>query len=69
MTELAEIAPLFVELAHKIVGCSAATVDGQQRPRSRVLHPYCLSALRGEEFFKRGSAGTVRWAESTVPSP
>jgi len=40
MTELAEIAPMFVEIAHRIVWCSVATVDPRQRPRSRVLHPY-----------------------------
>ena len=26
-------------MAHQIVWCSAATVDGRGRPRSRVLHP------------------------------
>jgi hypothetical protein len=40
MTELHEIAPLFVEIAHRVVWCSVATVDARQRPRSRVLHPY-----------------------------
>ena len=39
MTDLATIAPQFVAMAHRIVWCSAATVDRQQRPRSRVLHP------------------------------
>jgi len=39
MTELSEIAPAFVEMAHQIVWCSAATVDARGRPRSRVLHP------------------------------
>jgi hypothetical protein len=39
MTELEKIAPAFVEMAHRIVWCSAATVDKQGRPRSRVLHP------------------------------
>ena len=39
MTDLRSIAPSFVEMAHKIVWCSAATVDAQGRPRSRVLHP------------------------------
>lgn len=39
MNELKEIAPAFVEMAHKIVWASAATVDGKGRPRSRVLHP------------------------------
>jgi hypothetical protein len=39
MTDLATIAPAFVEMAHQIVWCSAATVDAKRRPRSRVLHP------------------------------
>lgn len=36
---LTEVAPAFVEMAHRIVWCSAATVDAQGRPRSRILHP------------------------------
>ncbi len=39
MNKLAEVAPAFVEMAHRIVWCSAATVDAKGRPRSRVLHP------------------------------
>jgi len=39
MTDLAVIAPAFVEMAHRIVWCSAATVDAAGRPRSRILHP------------------------------
>ena len=39
MTELNEIAPAFVKMAHEIVWCTAATVDAKGRPRSRVLHP------------------------------
>ena len=39
MTQLAEIAPDFVAMAHKIVWCTVATVDKQGRPRSRILHP------------------------------
>lgn len=39
MSELGEVAPTFVEMAHRIVWCSAATVDPKGRPRSRVLHP------------------------------
>ena len=38
-TTLAAIAPSFVEMAHGIVWCTAATVDAKGRPRSRVLHP------------------------------
>ena len=36
MNKLTEEAPAFVEMAHSIVWCSAATVDSQGRPRSRM---------------------------------
>ena len=36
---LAQVAPAFVEMAHRIVWSSVATVDAKGRPRSRVLHP------------------------------
>jgi len=39
MQTLSEIAPAFVDIAHRIVWCSVATVDSHNRPRSRVLHP------------------------------
>ena len=39
MNDLTKVAPAFVEMAHSIVWCSAATVDSNGRPRSRVLHP------------------------------
>lgn len=39
MTNLTEIAPAFVDMAHRIVWCSAATIDTHGRPRSRILHP------------------------------
>lgn len=39
MNQLTEVAPAFVEMAHRIVWASAASVDAQGRPRSRVLHP------------------------------
>ena len=39
MTTLQDIAEPFVEMAHRIVWASAATVDRKGRPRSRVLHP------------------------------
>ena len=39
MTTLAEIAPSFVEIAHRIVWCTVATVDPKGRPRTRILHP------------------------------
>jgi hypothetical protein len=39
VTALEEIAPAFVEMAHRIVWCSAATVDTRGRPWTRVVHP------------------------------
>jgi hypothetical protein len=39
MPALEEVAPAFVDMAHRIVWCSVATVDHQGRPRSRILHP------------------------------
>ena len=36
---LSETAPVFVEMAHQIVWASVATVSGNGRPRSRILHP------------------------------
>ncbi len=42
MNALTEVAPTFVEMAHRIVWCSAATVDSHGRPRSRILHPIWL---------------------------
>jgi hypothetical protein len=40
MTDLAQTAPAFVEMAHTIVWATVATVDRAGRPRSRILHPY-----------------------------
>ncbi len=39
MSTLQVAAPAFVEMAHRVVWCSVATVDSQGRPRSRILHP------------------------------
>ncbi len=39
MQDLTSVAPAFVDMAHRIVWCSAATVGADARPRSRVLHP------------------------------
>lgn len=39
MTDLAHIAPAFIDIAHRIVWATVATVDGDGAPRSRVLHP------------------------------
>ena len=39
MDQLADTAPAFVDMAHRIVWATAATVDSHGRPRSRILHP------------------------------
>ncbi len=39
MNDLPEVAPKFIEMAHRIVWATAVTVDSQSRPRSRILHP------------------------------
>jgi len=39
LSDLESVALPFVEMAHRIVWASVATVDGKGRPRSRVLHP------------------------------
>jgi hypothetical protein len=39
MSQLDDVAPAFLQMAHQIVWCSAATVDAQGRPWQRVLHP------------------------------
>ena len=39
MTDFETVARSFIEMAHRIVWCSAASVDADGRPRSRVLHP------------------------------
>jgi hypothetical protein len=39
MTELHTIAPAFVEMAHRIVWATVATVASTGEPRTRILHP------------------------------
>ena len=58
MATLEEIAPPFVEMAHRIVWASVATVDALGRPRSRVLHP----------IWEWDGAALVGWV-ATTPSP
>jgi hypothetical protein len=40
MSDLATVAPAFVAMAHRIVWATVATVDGDERPRGRILHPF-----------------------------
>ncbi len=37
--QLSDVAPSFVEMAHRIVWATAATVEPTNRPRTRILHP------------------------------
>jgi hypothetical protein len=39
MSDLATVAPAFIETAHRIVWAVAATVDRAGSPRTRILHP------------------------------
>ena len=39
MSTLAETAPGFIEIAHRIVWATAATTEPDGSPRSRILHP------------------------------
>jgi len=58
VTTLERVAPAFVDMAHSIVWASCATVDGDGRPRSRILHP--IWEWDGVDLFG--------WI-ATVPSP
>ena len=40
MTDLATIAPPFIEMAHRIVWCTVATSTASGDVRTRILHPY-----------------------------
>ena len=48
MTELSTTAPAFVEMAHRIVWATVATVDRTGSPRTRILHP--IWELDGSEL-------------------
>ena len=39
VTHFSEIEADFIQRVHTMVWCNAATIDDQQRPRSRILHP------------------------------
>ena len=39
VTSFAEIEDEFIRRVHTMVWCNMATVDGKQRPRSRIVHP------------------------------
>jgi len=59
MTDLRTIAPDFIDMAHRIVWATVATVDPTGQPRTRILHP--IWEWNGEEL--RG------WIATTPDSP
>ena len=40
VADFSEIESEFIQRVHSLVWCNVATVDQQQRPRSRILHPF-----------------------------
>jgi len=58
MQSFEQVAPAFVEMAHRIVWANAASVDRKGRPRSRVLHPIW-----------EWSGGTLTGWIATAPTP
>lgn len=56
--DLNNVAPSFVEMAHRIVWCNVATVDGEGRPWSRILHP----------IWEWDGSDLVGWV-ATMPTP
>lgn len=59
MHELEEIAEPFMEIAHRIVWATAATVDPTSAPRTRILHP----------IWEWDGARLVGWVATSPQSP
>jgi len=57
--DLAGVAPAFVEMAHRIVWATVATVDPEGRPRTRILHP----------IWEWDGAALVGWIATDPTSP
>jgi hypothetical protein len=57
--DLTTVAPAFVEMAHRIVWCTGATMGLDGRPRSRVLHP----------IWEWDGAGLIGWIATSPLSP
>jgi hypothetical protein len=43
----ADIETEFIRRVHRVVWCNVATLDSQNRPRSRILHPIWEVTLAG----------------------
>ena len=48
MNDLKTTGEAFVEIAHRVVWCTVASVDRKNRPRSRILHP--IWAWEGDDL-------------------
>jgi hypothetical protein len=59
MTELATVAPAFMEAAHRIVWATVATVDSSGAPRTRILHP----------IWEFDGAALIGWIATSPRSP
>lgn len=59
MHDLSQVAPAFVEMAHRIVWATAATVDPLGRARTRILHP----------IWEWDGAALVGWIATDPTSP
>lgn len=59
MAALETVAPAFVDMAHRIVWCVAATTAADGRPRTRVLHP----------IWQWDGADLVGWIATSPLSP
>ncbi len=57
--DLDRVGPAFVDVAHRIVWATVATVDTAGRPRTRVLHP----------IWEYGDDGLVGWIATSPQSP
>jgi hypothetical protein len=62
ITTFVEIADEFSERVQKMVWCNVATIDGQGRPRSRILHPLWQGPI-GWITTRRGSPKERHLAE------
>ena len=58
VVDYVDLAGEFVDVAHRVVWCSVATVDRRGRPRSRVMHP----------VWERTESGLTGWATAR-PTP
>jgi hypothetical protein len=59
----------FVEIAHRVVWCTLATVDGHGRPRSRLVHPVWTLGSEGELVGRVSSRRTSPKSAHLVTTP